>query len=337
MFRKGISIAATIATLIAASPAAADEPITLRFAIPGASPTSSTYTGVFQPWMAQVEADAAGNLKLQEFFTIANFGNVYDRVVNGVADLGYMVLGSMGGKFPGSSVVELPSDIAYGREGAGAFWKLYQDGTVTAEYREVRPLALFVFPQNVLSSPKAVATLADLKGLRVATLSKGAGDIVERLGGAPMSTNPAGIYEILQRRTADAAIIGWLGLTSLKLAEVTNYHVALGLDSGGGALVMNKDVYDKLPVKAKQAIDKNSGSAASQALGGSFDRVYANAENIVRNLPGHFIVSVTQADKERYARDIAGPLTAEWVQKTPNGAAILAAYRAEAGKLRQAR
>jgi TRAP-type C4-dicarboxylate transport system substrate-binding protein len=333
MIGRAIVMAAAFA--FAAGSALADEPLTLRFAVPGAGPASATYTGVMQPWATRAEADSDGSLKFQVNFTIANLGNVFDRVVNNVADVGYMVMGTLGAKFAGSGVVELPSDIAGSREGAGAFWRIYQDGLVAAEWAEVRPLALFVFPQNVLSSPKPLTSLADVKGMRVATLSKGGGDIVDRLGGAAISANPGTVYEHLQRRTAEAVIIGWLGVTGFKLTDVTNYHLELGLDSGGGAVVMSKDAYTKLPGKVKQAIDRNSGAAASLAIGAAFDRVYADAENSVRGLPDHTIVPATQAEKERYLRLVGQPLTEDWVKRTPNGAAILAAYRAEAARLRQ--
>jgi TRAP-type C4-dicarboxylate transport system substrate-binding protein len=330
------SIAAAI-VICTTSLALADEPLTLRFAVPGAGPASATYAGVMRPWAARAEADSDGSLSLQANFTIANLGNVFDRVVNNVADVGYMVMGTLGAKFARSGVVELPSEIAGSREGAGAFWKIYQDGLVAAEWAEVHPLALFVFPQNVLSSPKPLTSLTDVKGMRVATLSRGAGDIVDRLGGAAISANPGTVYEHVQRRTAEAVIIGWLGVTGFKLTDVTNYHLELGLDSGGGAIVMSKDAYVKLPAKAKRAIDRNSGASASLAVGASFDRVYADAENAVRAMAGHTIVPAIQADKERYLREVAEPLTAEWVKRTPDGAAILAAYRAEAARIVRSR
>jgi TRAP-type C4-dicarboxylate transport system substrate-binding protein len=337
MFRSVISIAATVALWTVSGSATANEPLTLRFAIPGASPMSSTYTKVFQPWIARVDADGEGSVKVQEFFNIANFGNVYDRVVNAVADIGYTGMGAAGGKFPLANVVQLPSDISSSKIAAGAFWKLYEDGLIASEFSEVRPLAFFIFPQNMLSSPRPVTTLADVKGLRVAVLSKGGGDIVERLGGAPISTTPSSFYEVLQRRTVDAAIIGWNGLMTFKLTEVSTNHIAFGLDSGGAAVLMNKDVYAKLPAKAKQAIDKNSGLATSQTIGAAWDTLYADAQEAVRKMPGQTIVSLKPQDQERYMRDVVAPLTEEWIKKTPNGAAILAAYRAEVAKLRQAR
>ncbi len=315
----------------------ADEAMTLRFAIPGGSPTSPTYITVFQPWMAKVEADSAGTLKLQPFFTIANFGNVYERVVADAADVGYAVEGSIGGKFVRSSVVELPSDITSGKAAAGAFWKIYQDGLVSSEYEEVRPLALFVFPQNILDSWKPLATLADLKGLRVAALSGGSAKIAERLGAAPISASPPNLFEILQHHTADAVIIGWLGLSAFHLGELMHHHLALGMDSGGGLVMINKEVYAKLPPQAKAALDRHSGLAASLMMGAAIEQTDADAQKSIRALPDQNVVTPSAADRARYKREVEDVLARDWTDKTPNGAAIIAAYRGEAERLQKSR
>jgi TRAP-type transport system periplasmic protein len=326
-------IAIAIAGYLTLAAARADEPVTLRFAIPGSSPQSSTYTTVFQPWMAKVEADSAGQLKLQPFFTIANFGNVYERVTADAADVGYAVEGSIGGKFVRSSVVELPSDIISGKAAAGAFWKIYEDGLIASEYQEVRPLALFVFPQNILNSWKPLATLSDLKGLRVATLSGGAAKIADKLGAAPISTSPPNLFEMMQHRTADAVIIGWLGLSVFHLGELMHNHLALGMDSGGGLVMINKEVYAELPPEAKAALDRNTGLAASLMMGAAIEQTDGNAQKSFRALNDQNIVTPSVEDRARYAREVSDVLAREWAEKTPNGAAILAAYRAEAERL----
>ncbi|HLI23231.1 MAG TPA: hypothetical protein VKV32_19050, partial [Stellaceae bacterium] len=267
---KPYAIAATLAALLftalaMALPALAEEPVTLRFALPGSGTFSPTWSQMLQPWINKVEADSDGTLKLQPFFgnALADLFNIYDRIVSGAADLGSGVQGSIGGKFPGSSVVELPSDIG-GRDGAAAFWKIYQDGLIASEYRDVKVIALFVYPQSFLNANKPVARLADAKGLRFATLTKADAGMAQRLGGAPLSTNPMEVYGILQHHGADGVIIGWLGLVGFKLDEVTDHHLVVGLGSGGGFILMNKDAYAKLPAKAKAAIDKNSGYNASR-------------------------------------------------------------------------
>ena len=315
--------------------ARADEPVTLRFAVPGSGTASPTWSQLWQPWITKVEADSEGSLKLQPFFggTLANLFNVYDRTVSGAADLGSGVQGSIGGKFPRSSVVELPSDIV-GEEGAAAFWKLFQDGLIAEEYQGVRPLALFVYPQSFLNAQRPVATLEEVKGLRLATLTKADAGVAQRMGAAPLSTSPTEVYEMLQRHTADGVIIGWLGLIGFRLAEVTSHHLVVGLGSGGGFLMMNNDAYRNLPPRAKAAIDKNSGYAASRAMGAALDRIYAGSAAAVRAMQGHAIGTLAAADKARFEKEIVQPLIEDWTARIPNGPAILAAYRAEVAAVR---
>ena len=327
--------AAALTAMLAVAPVRAEEPTTLRFAIPGSGQASPTWSMLWEPWIQQVEADAEGALKLQTFFgaSLANLFNVYDRVSNGVAELGTGVHGSVGGKFPGSSVVELPSDIG-GTDGAPAFWKLYQDGLISAEYAETRPIFLFIYPQSFLNTTKPIAKLDDVKGLKIATLTRADAEMANRLGAAPVTTNPTEVYEMINRGGANGIIIGWLGLVGFKLAEVTNTHILVGLGSGGAYLVSNKEAYAKLPAKARAAIDKNSGLAGSKFAGDAVDRIYARSEGIVRGLSGHAIAPLPTPEFERYQRDIVSPLIEEWKKRIPNGDAIFAAYRSEVTRLR---
>lgn len=327
---------ALAALLLTGQVARADAPVTLRVAIPGAGTFSPTWGEMLRPWIASVEKDSQGTLKLQPFFggALADLANVYDRVVSGVADIGSGVQGSVGGKFPGSSVVELPSDIG-GRDGAAAFWKLYQDKLIAGEYADVKVLALFVYPQSFLSADRPVARLEDAKGLRFATLTKADARMAQLLGGAPLSTNPGEVYGMLQHHAADGVLIGWLGLVGFKLDEVANHHLVVGLGSGGGFLLMNKDAYAKLPAAAKAAIDKHSGYATSRDdFGAALDRIYGNSEKVVRGLAGQTVSTLAPADDATYQKTLVQPLNQDWQKSVPNGPAIFAAYRAEAKRVR---
>ena len=166
-------------------------------------------------------------------------------------------------------------------------------------------------------------------------MTKADADVAQRLGAAPISSTPSNLYELLQRRTADGVIIGWFGLVGFKLHEVVSNHLITGLGSGGSFVVMNKDSYAKLPSLAKAALDKNSGyESARDDFGAAMDRVYAGSQDTVRGLTGHTIVALPSADKDRYQHELVEPVIADWQKRIPNGAAILAAYRAEAAKVR---
>jgi TRAP-type transport system periplasmic protein len=333
---KSCVIGLSLALLGWSASTRADGPLTLRFAVPGSGPTSPTWSMMWQPWIAKVEQDAKGSLKLQPFFagTIATTANVFDRVVVGAADIGTGVQGSVGGKFPGSSVVELPSDIA-GRDGAAAFWKLFADGLIAPEYSEVHVLSLYVYPQSFLNAIRPIAHLEEIKGMKIATLTKADAEVAQHLGAAPISTTPTDVYEMLQRRAADGMIIGWLGLVGFKLHEVTTNHLVAGLGSGGGFLVMNKDTYGRLPPMAKAAIDRHGGYESSRDdFGAALDRIYEASQKIVRSLPGHTILPLATTNANGYQNDLVQPVIADWQKRVPNGAAILSTYRAEATRVR---
>jgi TRAP-type C4-dicarboxylate transport system substrate-binding protein len=99
---------------------------------------------------------------------------------------------------------------------------------------------------------------------------------------------------------------------------------------------MNKDAYAKLPAKAKAALDKHSGYEASRdAFGAALDRIYANSQAVIRGQANQTISTLSPADQADYQKTLVAPLNADWQEGVPNGAAIFAAYRAEAARVRQ--
>jgi len=60
------------------------------------------------------------------------------------------------------------------------------------------------------------------------------------------------------------------------------------------------------------------------------------AEAYVRAMPGHTIAEMEPPEAARLRERIA-PVVDEWVKRTPDGAAVLAAYRAEIAKIRGVR
>jgi TRAP-type C4-dicarboxylate transport system substrate-binding protein len=252
--------------------------------------------------------------------------------VNAVGDLGNGLTGVQRGKFTGSIVVELPGD-ANSREASSGLYKIYEAGLTAAEFSDVKLIGLFVYPQSFLNFQKPVTKLDEVKGLKIATVARGDAEIAGRLGAAPVTTTPGELYETMNRRMASGVIIGWLGLVGFKLHETVNYHWMLPTGSGGGFLIMNKDAYAKLPAKARAAVDRNAGYSASRQFGEALDRIYANSEAQVRAMAGHTIASLDAAEKAKF-QAVAQPVIDEWVKATPNGAAILAAYRAEVARVR---
>ena len=321
----------TAAAILVAHAALADEPPTLRFA--NTSPqTSPTWKMQWEPWVQKVEKDADGALKIQVYFggTLATMANVYDRLTNGVADLGYGIFSTIRGKFPATGVVELPLDVN-GRQGSIAFWNLYASGLIAAEYGDIHPLELNVYPQTGIHFSKPVHKLEDVKGLKIGANGKLAADVVSRLGAAPVTMDPTQLYESLQRHLVSGVTMAWTGVLQYKVAEVTSYHLDYAFGSSGGFLFMNKDSYAKLAGKAKEAIDKNSGLILSRGFGEVLDRIAVEQVDTVKKMQGHTIARLDAKERARWDK-VVTPVIDAWIAETPNGAAIWTAYKKEVEK-----
>jgi TRAP-type C4-dicarboxylate transport system substrate-binding protein len=156
---------------------------------------------------------------------------------------------------------------------------------------------------------------------------------VQLLGGVPVTMTPSEIYQSLQRGVATAGQISWAGSVVFKIYEVTKHHTDVRFGLPGGYFFMNKDSFAKLPDKAKAAIDKSSGEVFSANMG-----KYASQEeeqSIAKVLAeaGQTRHKLDDIEQERWKKMVA-PITEEWIKATPNGAAVLAAYRAELTKIR---
>jgi TRAP-type C4-dicarboxylate transport system substrate-binding protein len=316
---------------VAAHCAAAQEVPTLRFA--NTSPaTSPTWKMQWEPWVQRVEKDADGALKIQVYFggTLATMANVYDRLINGVADLGYGIFSTIRGKFPATGVVELPLDVN-GRQGSIALWAIYANGTIAREYSDVHPLGMNVYPQTGMHFNRPVARLEDVKGMKIGANGRLAAEAVDRLGAAPVTMDPGQLYESLQRHLVNGVTMAWTGVLQFKVAEVTTHHLDYALGSSGGFMFMNKDSYAKLGAKAKAAIDKNAGLGLSRGFGEVLDRLAIEQADTVRKMPGHTIFQLAPSERPRWDK-LLEPVVDAWIKETPNGAAIWAAYKAEVQK-----
>ena len=145
--------AAALAVAGAAASAASAETMQLKYAYPGA-PTALIYTHATVPWAEQVTKESEGAIEVKLFpgTTLASQQNVYDRVLNGVAEMGHMLVGFYPQQFPRSTVAMLPFESRNPHEAAVANWRLYEKGLFDAEFTKVMALALPVFTNMSIHS-----------------------------------------------------------------------------------------------------------------------------------------------------------------------------------------
>jgi TRAP-type C4-dicarboxylate transport system substrate-binding protein len=306
------------------------EPVQLRFASPAPAMSPITVGGI-QPWAKEVNEAAPDAISIQVYAgpSVANFNNVYDRVTNAVVDAGFATLGGIGLKVPRTSVVSLPFEEKDSFNESIALWRMHSHGALGDEYKSVHVMTLWTFPGGAIHSNKRIRTLADVKGLKIVTGSRITGDMIELLGAVPIASQPTDYYPTVQRGLADAVVIGWAQVTTFKLEEVTKYHVDVSLGATPAMTFMNTDSWAKLPDKTKETINKFSGEPWSRRMGSITSRPPGE-------LQGHEIIELSDQETANWKAKLA-PITDNWVKETPDGAKILAAYRAELAKVRDER
>lgn len=325
MINKTIAVLIAAAALGVWAPASAQQPIVLKLNS-GAPVASMTHTKAFTPWAQDVTKASEGTLSVQTFYggTLGNFAVTYDRVVDGVADIGFILASFAGGKFKLLDVAGLPFEARNALEASTALWRLYDRGVIAGEFDVVKPLALFVFSNAAIHSKDPVRDLSDVRGKKITAGNAVTARIVAALGATPVTLRPDELYQALSRGTADASLINFNGMRAFKLNEVTKYHLDLPFGGDPALLFINKKKYDSLPPKAKAAVDKYSSLALTQKLGQAVDEDWSASRAMVKDS----VIRPSPQEEERWRKALA-PVADEWSRQTPNGAKVLAAFREE--------
>ncbi len=334
MIRMPKTFVAAAALALLPLAAGAVEPINLKYGspVPGKSWPN---TRAVMPWTEAVEKDSGGTIKFTVFVggSVVNQRNVYDRTLTGVVDCMYGAIGHLQGTFKKALVAELPFEVNSATDASLALWQLYKTGITADEFANVHVLALFVYNPSGLHTNRPIRTAEDMKGIKLGTLSRGSAEELTLLGGTPITMVPGSFYELINRGLIDGVVMGWTGTQTFKTYELTKYDLDVPFGNNPGGMLMNKQSYERLPAKAKAAIDKHSGEVYSRLMGNLSDTVEDESRADVKKLPGHHVSTLDPKETERWKKILA-PIADEWVKRTPDGAHVLAAYRAELAKLR---
>jgi TRAP-type C4-dicarboxylate transport system substrate-binding protein len=193
---------------------------------------------------------------------------------------------------------------------------------------------LFTFAPSAVNTNKEIKTAADMAGLKIAASGRIVGEVVKALGAVPVTMGPPDFYQAMQRGTVQGIMVGWPAIMSFHLDEVTNHHLETQSGQFPAFVFMNKEAFAKLPAAGQKAIDELSGPAFYKRMGEVTDRQEAEGREATRPKPGQ---SITRLDPKEEARwkQLTAPVTEGWAKSTPNGAAILAAFREEIQKIRK--
>ena len=315
--RRNLALALGAAAVLPASRARAAE-FTLRFA--SINPANSmTYDKVLMPFAQAVEAESGGRIEVA-LKPMGGYGkpvDLFNMAERGDIEIAATVQGYNAGRFPRSSVMELPLMFDSSATGTKILWKLFTDGDIAADYAAVKVLGLYVSPPfGIFTSGKKIEQLRDLRGLRIRTPGPTMGLALSRLGAIPVGVPVDMVGDMLESHTINAITFGWDTLLTGKgsAGKMLTDQVNVLLDANFAAptlmIVMNRAKWDALPPDLRAIVDKHS----ERLIGGNAkvrDEAETAAKAKLRADPRFTCRELTADQRAEMARLIE-PAVADW-------------------------
>lgn len=303
--------------------AAQDAGAETRLIFASQSPAGTPNTVFYNSWAQKVNEQSKGAVRIEvrDGETLANFITALDRVNDDVIQIGWIIHGLVGNRFPLSDVSSLPFIGDDNVACSLASWRLYKSGLLDAEYKDIVPIWFGCLTTTYLHWAKEPKSFDDLGGAKFRVNGKIPSQGIQLLGGTPVSLTGGEMYEALQRGTVDGVATSWAGFEPYKLIEVTTTHLEVPLGGSPSMHFMSKKKFDSLPKDVQDVIRANSGEEASRAAGAYFDSSAQRARAPVAASPKHKIVKLTPEQYENWKKKIA-VVTEQWKKDRPDGGKV---------------
>ena len=148
---------------------------------------------------------------------------LYDQARDGVVDIVWTLPGSTAGRFPSTEVFELPFVGARrGIVNARASQE-YADANLAKETGDIKLLSYWSHDHGLIHANKAVKTMEDLKGLKLRSPTRLAGEALKALGATAVpDADPAGAREpgAARHRRLRGAVGGGAGHQAARAGQV---------------------------------------------------------------------------------------------------------------------
>jgi TRAP-type C4-dicarboxylate transport system substrate-binding protein len=174
-------------------------------------PKAAPYPHAFLPWAKEIEKRTNGQVKIKFYLsqTLVKARDSFDAVKNGVADISWVMFSWTPGRFPLTSVMELPYLIKSTFAGAHVLTDLYKKfPEMRAEVKDVHLLHLWTtMPYELHTVKKPIYKLEDIKGMKLAT-QPGARAALEAVGAIPVTMPTPELYQTVEKGVTDGTALG---------------------------------------------------------------------------------------------------------------------------------
>jgi len=317
MKRRISGVAAAVALGFAAGAPAQTE---LKFTtfVP---PTHGFAVDVLEPLGKDIEKRSGGKVTVRVFAGNSPFGKVEnqaDQVKQGVTDLAFGLNGIPRGRFPRTSIMEMPFVAESSDSASKALWAMLA-GSLAEDYKDFKPIALHCHNPGLFHTrDKSLKTIADVKGLRMRAPNPPTQALLAFLGATPVGMPPGQVYENIEKGVIDGAVFPWDAIKGFRLENILKHHLDARVYTSCFHLVMSPKRYAELPADVQRAIDATTGEALTGKFGAWWNKWDQAGLDAVTPL-NHEIVRVTDATREKWRADLKPVIDGELAKLEKEG------------------
>jgi TRAP-type C4-dicarboxylate transport system substrate-binding protein len=281
-------------------------------------PVHVQHKDVIVPWAEELRKRTEGRVtaKLFPAELLGKVGEMYDMVLKGTCDVGWLISTYYPGRHPLEEAFHLPFLIPPGAadpKGKIIRDAVYEKYLIPRHYNDVKVLWTGRFEPNVLHlAKKPVRTMADMKGL---VIGFPGGRLMPRfitaVGGSPEQVTVVDMYTAMERGMIAGQIIPLEAQLGFKLIEVTKYETMLNLGSGSNFMGMRFETWNKLSPADQKIINELSIWAAD--LQGKAWKAGTEQTIGVCKKRGIEFIELSPQERARWI-EAAKPVEEEWVK-----------------------
>jgi TRAP-type C4-dicarboxylate transport system substrate-binding protein len=174
---------------------------------------------------------------------------------SGALEIGATVLAYLAADDPANEAVDIAgliTSVELSRKATEASKAMYQ--TLFQKFG-VKLLAAGTYPAQVLYCNAELKGLADVRGKKVRVAGRSQSELVEALGGTPVTMAFGEVVPAMQNKTVDCGITGTLSGNLAKWNEVSTHLLAIPLSWGQIAYAVNMKSWDKMDARVRKLIE----------------------------------------------------------------------------------
>ncbi|MEP6609685.1 MAG: TRAP transporter substrate-binding protein [Burkholderiaceae bacterium] len=257
----------------------------------------------------------------------------------GVMEIGSTVVAYLAADDPANEMIDVAGllpDVETARKVTDALRPVYEK--LYREKFNVQLLGYGTYPAQVFYCNGELKGLADVKGKKVRVAGRSQSELVEALGGTPVTMAFGEVVPALQNKTVDCAITGTLSGNVAKWHEVTTHLLAMPVSWGQIAYAVNlktwqdfkPEVRNFVGTEVKQ-LEKNVWDAAANFTQQGYE-CNAGTDKCTLGQKGKLkIVQPTDADRALLSKILNDTMLPKWAARC--SAQCVSDFNATAGKI----